>query len=96
MKDFYTASGVSSSLFSQYHTGGTPTSWQKVYAMCNALEIDADELLSGILDSENETTAATSGDGIDQELSHYLKRLAPDDIPKVAAFIQGLLASREE
>ncbi len=43
---------------------------------------------------ENAKKPASEEDGLDEELLRNLMSLTPDEIAKVAAFVQGLLASR--
>lgn len=62
----------------------------------SACEI-ADQLgLSLDLLFRNEKPASTEGDGLDQELLKRLVQLTPEEIMKVNAFVQGILAAREE
>lgn len=45
---------------------------------------------------EDEKPAPTEGNGLDAELTKMLMRLSQDEVAKVAAFVQGLLAARKE
>lgn len=52
-KDFYSASGVSSSLYSQYNTGRTRPSLTSVAGMANALDVSLETLIDNLPKSES-------------------------------------------
>lgn len=55
-KDFYSASGVSSSLYSQYNTGRTKPSLTSVAGMADALGVPLDTLIGDLPKSESDNS----------------------------------------
>lgn len=87
------AIGVTESTYCGYETGKRQPDPIKISAIASVLGVSGDYLL-GINIPENAKKPASGEDGLDEELLRNLMSLTPDEIAKVAAFVQGLLASR--
>lgn len=87
------AIGVTESTYCGYETGKRQPDPIKISAIASVLGVSGDYLL-GINIRENAKKPASEEDGLDEELLRNLMSLTPDEIAKVAAFVQGLLASR--
>lgn len=96
-KELADALGVDESYISQYETGRRSPKLQTMHKLAEALKLSSPALLmfDPITDEENEKPTDIDVDGLNRELTDCLRRLKPEDLPKVKAFIQGLLASRE-
>lgn len=110
MRKFATLSGVSHAYISNIvnrktSRGNDPVPSIKVYrGVAKAMGIDVNTLIS-LVDDEiawGEEKPVTLGDGqeeneenlLDAELIRRLMMLSPEELAKVDAFVQGLLASR--
>lgn len=87
------AIGVTESTYCGYETGKRQPDPMKISAIASVLGVSGDFLL-GINIPENEKKPVSEENGLDDELLRNLMSLTPDEIAKVAAFVQGLLASR--
>lgn len=87
--------------------GNAPVPSIEVYrGVANAMGIDVETLISMVDDKiawgDQKKKPVTHGDGqeeidenlLDIELLHRLMKLSPEELDKVDAFVQGLLASR--
>lgn len=61
-------------------------------SVANTLGVTVEYLLTG----ETKKPAPTNGDGLDTELLKRLMSLTPEEIDKVDAFVQGILAARSK
>lgn len=86
------AIGVTESTYCGYETGKRQPDPMKISAIASVLGVSGDFLLD-INIPENEKTPAPES-GLDAELLRSLMSLTPDEVAKVAAFVQGILASR--
>lgn len=86
------AIGVTESTYCGYETGKRQPDPIKISAIASFLGVSGDYLLDINL-RENEKTPAPES-GLDADLLRRLMSLTPDELSKVDAFVQGLLASR--
>lgn len=87
------AIGVTESTYCGYETGKRQPDPMKISAIASVLGVSGDYLLD-IFVPENEKKPAPMGNELDAELLKKLMSLTPDELSKVDAFVQGLLASR--
>lgn len=88
------ASGVPIGTLRKILSGGTTEpKLPALMSIASALNTSVDYLVYG-KSQENEKKPAPIGNELDAELLKKLMSLTPDEIAKVDAFVQGLLASR--
>lgn len=88
--EFYKETGISSATFSQWNTGQFGPSKRKLYAISEYTGISIAELLG------KEQKEKPPGEGeLDNMLIDRLVQLTPEELEKVDAFVQGLIAARE-
>lgn len=87
------AIGVTESTYCGYETGKRQPDPIKISAIASVLGVSGDYLLDINL-PENEKKPASEEYGLDDELLRNLMSLTPEEVEKVAAFVQFLLASR--
>ena len=82
-------SGVGGSFINDIERGRVP-SVEKVQLLASYLGVTTSELLG----EEKAPPTVTDEERLDQELIERLCQLTPEDLMKVDAFVQGLLAAR--
>lgn len=93
-KEVAAAVGITESTYCGYETGKRQPDPIKIAAIAAALGVSGDYLLeTGFEDIKKEPTTAT-GSGLDEHLVMQLMSLSPDEVEKVCAFVQGLIAAR--
>ncbi len=88
------AIGITESTYCGYETGKRQPDPMKISAIASVLGVSGDYLLDIRLPENEKKPATETGSGLDAELLMRLMSLTPDEIAKVDAFVQGLLASR--
>lgn len=83
-------SGAGKDLVSLMKRRGILPSIEKMSMLASYLGVTTSELLG----EEKEPPTVTDEEHLDQELIERLCQLTPEDVAKVDAFVQGLLASR--
>lgn len=86
------AIGVTDSTIAGYETGKRQPDPMKISALAAVLGVSGDYLL-GINIPENEKEPTLSS-GLDADLLKRLTDLTPEEVARVDAFVQGILASR--
>ena len=84
-------SGAGKSLLSQIEKHGITPSVKKIQQLADYLGVTTSDLLG---EKNSPTTVSDDEAALDQELISRLVELTPEELEKVDAFVQGLLASR--
>lgn len=87
--------GLSSGAIGRWKAGTLPNG-ETLLKLASRLDCSVDYLLGW--DEQKEKPTPISGDGLtalDEEIIDRLLQLKPDEVAKVDAFVQGLLAARE-
>ena len=96
---FYEKSGISSGSYSQWNTGMHSPSLKKLQKAALVLGVPVEYLLYGdapaALQGAKKALTKTGERELDMSLIKRLVQLTPDEMEKVDAFVQGLLASRQ-
>lgn len=96
---FYEKSGISSGSYSQWNTGMHSPSLKKLQKAALVLGVPVEYLLYGDAPAASEgakkALTKTGERELDMSLIKRLVQLTPDEMEKVDAFVQGLLASRQ-
>lgn len=96
---FYEKSGISSGSYSQWNTGMHSPSLKKLQKAALVLGVPVEYLLYGDTPAASEgakkALTKTGERELDMSLIKRLVQLTPDEMEKVDAFVQGLLASRQ-
>ena len=83
--------GITQSSYSYYELGKRCPDVAKIKMMAKVLGVTGDYLLGR---EEEKPSAETSEELLDMELIERLTSLTEEELPRVDAFVQGLLASR--
>jgi transcriptional regulator with XRE-family HTH domain len=96
---FYEKSGISSGSYSQWNTGMHSPSLKKLQKAALVLGVPVEYLLYGDAPAASQgakkALTKTGERELDMSLIKRLVQLTPDEMEKVDAFVQGLLASRQ-
>ena len=96
---FYEKSGISSGSYSQWNTGMHSPSLKKLQKAALVLGVPVEYLLYGDAPAASQgakkALTKTGDRELDMSLIKRLVQLTPDEMEKVDAFVQGLLASRQ-
>lgn len=90
MKELGRAVGVSESAIGMYEKGSRSPNYEMLLRLSEVLKCTVDDLVS------KKEKPAPDWDRLDAELVERLTALTPGERDKVDAFVQGLLASRED
>ena len=88
---FYEQSGISRATFSQWKNGKAFPTTETLERVTRTIGVRFI-----VVEDKKENPAPTDGDGLDAELLKRLMSLTPEEIDKVDAFVQGILASRSK
>ena len=88
MKQLGEMVGVTESMIGQIETNKRHPSYETLLKLGEALDCSVEDIIS------EKNPATINDDGLDAELLKRLMMLTPEEILKVDAFVQGLLASR--
>ena len=95
-KEFCEKIGAPTNIISEWETGKTHSYRRYIHAVSQVYGVSL-EWLRGESEQKEKPTPI-SGDGLtalDEEIIDRLLQLKPDEVAKVDAFVQGLLAARE-
>lgn len=84
--------GVANTTITGYEKGNREPNAPMIIKIARALGVTGDDLLD--LDIKEKTPAEISEDLLDAEIIERLTSLTEEELAKVDAFVQGLLASR--
>lgn len=93
-KEVAAAVGITESTYCGYETGKRQPDPMKIAAIAAVLGVSGDYLLETGFDETKKEPATADGDGLDDRLIKMLTALSPDEVEKVGAFVQGLIAAR--
>ena len=82
---------IGNGVIARWEKGKRYPQMDRIEAIANLLKVPVSRLTG-----ETEKPAPTNGDGLDAELLKRLMSLTPEEIDKVDAFVQGILAARSE
>lgn len=94
MKELGAMVGVSESAMSQYETGKREMDFETLLKIGEILDCSTDYLLRGE-DKKRSLLTEVGEEAVDKGLIERLCILTPEELARVDAFVQGLLASRE-
>lgn len=86
--------GVTESTYCGYETGKRRPDPMKISALAKAFGVSGDYLLDTGYEETKKEPAPDVGNELYEKLKLQLMSLTPDEIEKVGAFVQGLIASR--
>ena len=92
MKELGNIVGVTESAISQYELGKREPSNETLFKLADFFDVSVDYLLGR---EEEEQKKPIPEDELDREILERFSKLSPADADKVAAFIEGLLASKK-
>lgn len=93
-KEAAAAIGVTESTYCGYETGKRSPDPRKISALAKVFDVSGDFLLDTGFEETKKEPAPETGNELDEDLVQRLMRLTPEELSKVDAFVQGLLASR--
>lgn len=97
-KDFYKDCEITSATYSQWNTGKTKPRIYSLQKIADYLGVPFAEIAVPFQENgefvQKEKSPTPEGAELDEELIMRLCQLTPDEIQKVGAFVQGILASR--
>ena len=92
-KDVAKILGVDRTTYAKYESGASEPKKDVFMTLSNIYGVSVDYLL-GCKTKEDLTTISSDEATLDEELINRLCQLSEEDLAKVDAFVQGLLASR--
>lgn len=96
MKELGALVGVTESAIGMYETGRRVPNYEMLLKLSEALQCSIEELVRAEPSGGIEEADPLIPDRLDKELLTHLRALTPAQQKRVDAFVQGLLASREE
>ena len=97
--EFYEKCALTSASYSQWNTGKTKPRLQTIERIAEFLGVPSEYLLYGDASAASQgakkALTKTGDRELDMSLIKRLVQLTPDEMEKVDAFVQGLLASRQ-
>lgn len=97
--EFYEKCALTSASYSQWNTGKTKPRLQTIERIAEFLGVPSEYLLYGDAPAASQgakkALTKTNERELDMSLIKRLVQLTPDEMEKVDAFVQGLLASRQ-
>ena len=93
-KEVAAAIGITESTYCGYETGKRQPDPMKISALARLFGVSGDYLLDTDFAENKNEPAPANGNELDSGLVKRLMALTPDEIAKVDAFVQGLIASR--
>lgn len=97
--EFYEKCALTSASYSQWNTGKTKPRLQTIERIAEFLGVPSEYLLYGDAPAASQgakkALTKTGERELDMSLIKRLVQLTPDEMEKVDAFVQGLLASRQ-
>lgn len=93
-KEAAAAIGVTESTYCGYETGKRSPDPRKISALAKVFDVSGDFLLDTGFEETKKEPAPETGNELDEDLVQRLMRLTPEELSKVDAFVQGLIASR--
>lgn len=86
--------GVTKSAYNAYESGKRQPDVPKIKMLAKILDVSGDFLLGREEEQKEKPSAENSEELLDLELIERLTSLTPEELARVDAFVQGLLASR--
>lgn len=91
--------GLSNSAYSLWNTGSTKPSKKNLKRIADYFGVNVTDVADDIETEKEKPTTISDGqekneEELDIELMHRLTMLSPDELSRVDAFVQGILASR--
>lgn len=87
------AMGITNSAYCGYETGKRQPDVQKIKQISAILDVSGDDLLETGF-GETKKPVLTNEDGLNDEIIQRLCQLTSEELARVDAFVQGLLAAR--
>lgn len=94
-KDIAGLLGVDRTTYSKYESEASEPNWETLIKLAKIFDVSTDYLL-GVTDRRGTPPTAIDEGQLDAEIIGRLRTLTPEEMGKVDAFVQGMIASRSK